>query len=321
MSAAAIGADAEALDAVARAMRAAASELSERPRWAAERITASTGAASARGAWSGPDADRLRDVLTSLARDRRRAVDGLTTCARHLERAAVQQRRASLAAPVAVVPVDRIGDGGRLVQRVGPSNADVVVVLVPGVGTDRGDRMRLRADATRIWRGLADRVDDPDDVAVLSWLGYDPPDRLIGAVDLRPADEGARALVGDVARLRAAGASTVVVVGHSYGGVVAGRAAMQGLAAEVVVELGSPGSGAPGVTSSIARRGIELRAVRAPGDPIGFVVDRLPGLYGEDPVGRVPSLPTSRSGHSGYLSDPVLLDALADLVLGYRRRP
>lgn len=311
-----LGADAEGLDAVARAMRVAATELARRPRWAPEQTVGSSGAT-----WSGPDAEGVLRVLGSLQRDRRRAVDGLLACARLLERAALEQRRASLVLPSPDVPIDHGEGGGRLVQRFGPSDASAVVVLVPGVGTDREDRSRLRRDALRLWRELSDRVDDPGAIAVVSWLGYDPPDRLFGAMDMRPAVEGARALVDDVARIRDAGAATVVVVGHSYGGVVVGRAATRGLAADAVVELGSPGSGAPGAAGTIAERGIELRAVRAVGDPIVVVADRMTGLYGEDPVGHVPALPTSRRGHSSYLADPVLLDALADLVLGYRRSP
>lgn len=206
-------------------------------------------------------------------------------------------------------------------QRIGSSAATVVVLLVPGVGTDRGDRSRLRADAARVWGALADRTDDPDDCAVVSWLGYDPPDGLLGALDLGPAEEGAAALVADVGSLRRRGARTVVVVGHSYGGVVVGRAAVDGMDADGIVQLGSPGSGEPGATAAIRARGVDLHAVRETGDPIGFVSGRLPGRYGEDPVGSVETLPTSRSGHSAYLADAALLGALAELVLGYRRTP
>lgn len=311
-SAATLGADPEALDSFIRAARSASVELSTRAPWDPARIGAG---------WTGPDGDRLVRELHTVAVQRRRAADVLAVCADVAARAAISQRRASLSAPAVAVPVDRRSDGGRLVQRVGAPDASVVVVLVPGVGTDPGDRRRLRSDAARLWGRLTDRVDDPDRVAVVSWLGYDPPDRVPGALDVRPAQEGSRSLVDDVARIRADGAATVVVVGHSYGGVVAGLAALAGLDADVVVQLGSPGSGAPGAATAIARRGVELRAVRESGDPIGFVAGRLPGLYGEDPVGYVPTLPTSRSGHSAYLADPVLLDALAELAVRYRRAP
>lgn len=317
MSGHAIGADPDALDEVASVMRRLAAELDRRPQWSPHRTGASWGAVS----WNGVDAERLRNGLRAVELERRRAATGLLECARGLAAAAVQQRRASSEVPVAAVTVDSAADGGRLVQRIGGAGAPVVVLVVPGVGTDRGDRDRLRADATRVWRDLADRVDDPSGFAVLSWLGYDPPDRLLGALDIRPAEEGARLLTGEVLRLRRSGATRVVVVGHSYGGVVAGRAVAAGMDADVVVQLGSPGSGAVGAAAAMRTRGIELRAVREPGDPIGFVAGRLPGLYGEDPVGEAPSLRTSGSGHGAYLSDPVLLDGLAELVLRYRRDP
>jgi pimeloyl-ACP methyl ester carboxylesterase len=218
------------------------------------------------------------------------------------------------------VAVDLPRDGGRLVQRVGRADAEVVVVLVPGVGTDRTDRARLVADAERVWRAAVDHVDDAAAVAVVSWLGYDPPDRVVQAVDAAPADEGAGLLARELRRLRRRGARRVAVVGHSYGGVVAGRAAGPG-GADVVVQLGAPGVGEPGGVDVLAAAGVRLVAVRAVGDPIGVVAGRAPGLYGEDPVGAVPGLPTSRSGHSAYLRDPVLLDALGGLVVGSSAPP
>lgn len=307
-----LGADPSALDELATAMRAVAGDLAARPRW--HRGDAARG-------WSGPDALQVGDLLAAAARERMRAADLLMACSRRIARAALEQRRASRSVPDATVLVDQVGGGGRLVQRIGPAAASVVVVVVPGIGTDRGDRARLRADAARVWSATADRMDDPTTVAVVSWLGYDPPDRLWGALDVGPATDGAAALRRTVEDLRDDGATTVVVLGHSYGGVVAGRAAAHGLRARVVVQVGSPGSGEPGAAAAMQRRGVELRAVRERGDPIGFVAGRLPGLYGEDVVGVVGGLATSGTGHSAYLSDPVLLDALADLVLRYRRDP
>lgn len=307
-----LGADPSALDEVAIAMRAAAGDLAARPRWDRGDV--------ARG-WSCLDALLVGDLLAAAARERMRAADLLMACSRRIARAALEQRRASRPAPDVTVLMDRVGGGGRLVQRVGPASASTVVVVVPGVGTDRGDRARLRADAERVWSATADLLDDPTTVAVVSWLGYDPPDRLWEALDVGPASDGAAALRRTVEDLRDDGATTVVVLGHSYGGVVAGRAAAHGLRARAVVQLGSPGSGEPGAAAAMQRRGVELRAVRERGDPIAFVAGRLPGLYGEDVVGAVGGLATSGTGHSAYLTDPVLLDALADLVLRYRRDP
>jgi hypothetical protein len=309
-----LGADPSALDALAVELRAAADLLSAPGPWS-WRASRQVAGSSAQG-WSGPDAEAAVVLLEAAATARRRAAAVLDACAERVGRAALAQRRASLAGPVTQVRVDLPASGGRLVQRIGGASARTVVVLVPGIGTDPSDRDRLRRDAERLWLALADHTDDPMSVAVVSWLGYDPPDVVVQGVDTAPATQGAAGLAGEVRSLRTAGATTIAVVGHSYGGLVAGRAAADGMDADVVVQLGSPGVGAPGGTGAIGRQGIELVAVRAVGDPIGLVVGRAPGLFGEDPVGAVPGLPTSRTGHGGYLADPVLLDALAALVVG-----
>ena len=158
-----------------------------------------------------------------------------------------------------------------------------------------------------------------DDVSVEAWLGYDPPDVLAGALDLRPADEGAALLCAAVAHLRhgttdAPPVDRVVVVGHSYGGVVAGRALALGMRADTVVLLGAPGIGSPSADGIVGRREVRLLAARAEGDPIE-VVNRLGGaVYGPDPVEVAERIPTSTRGHSGYLSDPLVLGRLADAV-------
>jgi pimeloyl-ACP methyl ester carboxylesterase len=242
----------------------------------------------------------------------RATADGLARSARTVTASAREQRRASEARPPATV-VRRTGrEGGRLVQRVGRPDAAIVVVLVPGVGTDPADARRLRADAGRVWSAVASAGRDPAEVAVVSWLGYDPPDVVVGALDPRPADRGARALVEAVAGLRAGGAHRVVVVGHSYGGVVVGRALGAGLDADGAVFLGSPGTGG----GPSGGRSVEVRAARAAGDPIALVRPWAGVLYGPDPVDRHPRLATSLTGHGAYLRDPVLLDGLADLATG-----
>jgi hypothetical protein len=304
---AAIGADPTGLEDTAAALRAASSVLAARARYAAT---------ADRTGWSGPDAARLGRDLRAVDRALVDAADGLGRAAARLRNAAAEQRRASRATPAVAVVASSRTDGGRLVQRVGPADAPVAVVLVPGVGTDPGDRVRLRRDAERVWRAVAGVVDHPEGVAVVSWLGYDPPDVVVGAVDPRPADEGAAALRAEVAALRAGGARRVVVVGHSYGAVVAGRAVESGADADVLVQLGAPGVGRPGATARIAALGAVHRVAREDDDPIAWVTAAAGPLYGEDPVGRVPQLPTSRHGHGAYLRDPVLLGALAGLAAG-----
>ncbi len=202
-----------------------------------------------------------------------------------------------------------------MVQRIGPPDATVVVVLVPGVGTDLADEARLARDATVVWRAVASASDQPGRVAVVSWLGYDPPDVVVGALDPRPADDGARALAAAVDDLRDGGARRVTVVGHSYGAVVAGRAAADGMAADALVQLGAPGVGRPGAAAAIRGRGTEHLVALEDDDPIRWADAAVRWAYGEDPVGLAGRLPTSGHGHGSYLADPVLLEALAHVAL------
>ncbi len=308
-----LGADPTALDELAREL-AAASDWLRRSRW--DRPVAGLHGLDR---WHGPDADAVMARLSEASAARRAAGETLERCSAALRRTATEQRRASAAPPARTEVVDRPDDGGRLVQRVGDASAGTVVVLVPGVGTDRADGDRLMDDAVRVWTHLSAAVDDSRSVAVVSWLGYDPPDRLPGALDVASADEGAAALAAEVLALRRAGARRVVLVGHSFGGVVVGRSLIAGADVDVVVQLGSPGIGAPGVDSVAASRGVELRAARAVGDPIGAVAGRLEGLYGPDGIGLVPALETTGTGHGSYLHDDVVLSAVAEVAVGRGR--
>ncbi len=311
-STARLGADPIALDELAAEMSGVADWLRSM-RW--NRLSSIDGALAE---WEGPDAAEVMELLAGVASLRRRMASTLDQDASRLRRAAIEQRRASTADPVTSVLIDRSGDGGRLVQRIGERTATTVVILVPGASTDRSDRDRLRADARRVWDRIAERVERSESVAVLSWLGYDPPDVVVGALDVSAAERGASQLVADVDALRAAGAQRIVVVGHSYGGVVSGRAILHGLDVDAVVQLGSPGLGAPGVAEQAVANGIELHAARAVGDPIGAVVGRLPGLYGDDGVGKsgVGLMSSSGHGHSSYLVDDEVLDQLARISAG-----
>ncbi len=203
-------------------------------------------------------------------------------------------------------------------ERLGPSDAAVTVVLVPGVGTDLDDRRALRSEADRV-RATVAAVHDRDvggqDVAVVSWLGYDPPDHFLGGLHAGAAATGAPRLVDDVARLRAAGADRVVVVGHSYGALVAARAGALGLAADELVLIGAPGLGVEGVDEIHLRDDGRVWVAAAAGDLVALLA-RTGMLHGPDPVGIAPRLPTSLRGHGGYLEDPVLLAALGAIAVG-----
>ena len=315
-----LGADPHQLEVLARSMRSAARQL--------QSVAVAHDGRLRSLDWHGPGvAARLGQLRGGVVAPLRHTVDGLADAARRLDQHAAAQRVASLADPVrTTLRVDTSGDG-RLIEAVGVASAPVVVVLVPGVGTDLGDRRRLQRDAGAVWRAVAlDRerfADGPrggagaSEVAVVTWLGYDPPDHVIGGIDPGPAEVGARLLAADVAMLRAGGAERIVVVGHSYGAVVAMRAGAAGLDADEVVLLGAPGLGVDGIDRVALRPGGSIWAAAAEGDLVAWLA-RAGVVHGPDPIGIARRLPTSRRGHGAYLEDPVLLAALAEVVGGTR---
>jgi hypothetical protein len=270
--------------------------------------------------WSGPVAVRRRAELAELSARLGGAAVMLDHLGRRLERHAAEQRRASLAAPSASVLRARPADGGdgERVVRVGASDAAVVVVLVPGVGTDPGDADALDASARRVWETLAVCAErdglGQDAVSVVSWLGYDPPNHLLSGLARSPAAHGGRRLAADVAGWRSDGAERIVVVGHSYGALVAARASASGMRADELVVLGAPGLGVADPSSLRLAPGAELWAATADTDPIGLLA-RLGVVHGPDPIGVARPLPAAGPGHGSYLQDRKLLEALAGLAL------
>ena len=123
-----------------------------------------------------------------------------------------------------------------------PDTAKNVAVVVPGTMTTLetmypdGNAQALRAAMDQVSPGNS----------TVAWLGYDAPtwDTTVATKD--NAVEGAGYLVSDVEGYRAAAESPqhITVLGHSYGSVTVGYAAMNGLAADDVAFLGSPGVGA-----------------------------------------------------------------------------
>ncbi len=299
-----------------------------------------------RRSWTGPGAVACwRFLQSQLIPLLAFAASLLDELGRTLRRQADEQRRASLRPAVTIAQrVSTVGDG-RWVGRTGTADARTVVVLVPGVGTTIADRGALREDAQRVWAELAimaqrsgarggaavpvavgwpltplpigtAAVDPTDSVAVVSWLGYDPPDDVLAGIDRGAAHAGAMGLATEVHRLRAEGADRIIVVGHSYGGLVSARAASRGMAADEVVLLGAPGLGAglSEVADLHLSPGADLWTATERNDPVAWI-GRLGLVHGPDPASLARHLPTSGSGHSSYLEDPELLGALAMLAI------
>lgn len=212
------------------------------------------------------------------------------------------------------------------------STADRVAVLVPGVGTkladfDRGlGGVARRAPAVQARQLYAElrRQSPSGQVAVVAWLGYDPPDGWgLDVVTETSAAAGAVALTRFVGRLvRERPAAAITLVGHSYGATVLGLAA-SALPAQVgdLVAIGSPGMGHGHVDDLDTEA--RVWAAEAPTDWIR----RVPGIrvlglgHGRHPgtVGfGARLLPTDGvRGHDGYLEPgSATLTALAEVVLG-----
>ncbi|MEV0215079.1 alpha/beta hydrolase [Micromonospora sp. NPDC050695] len=148
---------------------------------------------------------------------------------------------------------DRRGDG-RVVEVLGDlAGADRIAVLVPGVGStladyDRGlggvARRAPAAQAGQLYRQLRS-ADPAARVAVLAWLGYDPPDGVLTAAGGVRARQGAAGLAGLLRELAARRpAATITLVGHSYGALVVSLAATDApVQVTDVVSLGGVGAG------------------------------------------------------------------------------
>ncbi|MFB9338707.1 alpha/beta hydrolase [Actinoplanes octamycinicus] len=224
-----------------------------------------------------------------------------------------------------ILALDRRGDG-RIAEVLGDlTSAGRVVILIPGVDTtlanfDTGlGGVERRAPA---WQARQLHRQVAGDTAVIAWLGYDPPEGIRRAA-LREdrAASGALALERFVAGLVARRPDqTIMLVGHSYGSIVAGRAAAH-LPAQVtdIVALGSPGMG----VANRAELGGTARfwAGAAPDD----WTRKLPGLrifglgHGRLPIdpafGALPFPAGDLTGHDGYFATGTsALRALAQLA-------
>ena len=207
------------------------------------------------------------------------------------------------------------------------ATAERIVVLVPGVDTrlrdfDRGlGGVARRAPAVQA-RAVYDelRATGPGArVAVVAWLGYDPPDGLSldSARDLR-ARTGAAQLTDFVRTLPPQAA--VTLLGHSYGALVVGLATPHLPRVTDVVALGAPGMG---VATAADLGGARVWSALAADDWIRRIPQVRIGHLGH---GRRPSapafgalpLPTAGvSGHDGYLCPgSATLGAVAGVVLG-----
>jgi pimeloyl-ACP methyl ester carboxylesterase len=222
---------------------------------------------------------------------------------------------------------DPAGDG-RAAEVFGDlTTATRVAILVPGVATTLADFDRGLGGVARRAPGVQGRTlyqqlsKRDRDVAVISWLGYDPPEGVgLAAATEGRARAGATALtafVRDVLRQRPG--ATVTLIGHSYGSLVLGLAAPDLPEVADVIALGSPGMG---VSHAADLGGAHVWSALDPHDWIRRLPQgRVLGLG----LGRRPSssgfgattLPTDGvAGHDYYLVEgSATLRAVTDVVL------
>ncbi|MCT1884563.1 alpha/beta hydrolase family protein [Dietzia cinnamea] len=248
-------------------------------------------------------------------------------------------------------------DGRAVVASADPDSAERVVTLVPGTGSSLADLGRTgeRAGAVCEAADAADAAEAAGEAGAghgkgaagecvaVSWQGYDAPDGIVSA----GSSAGPAWAHADDLRTYAAGLDAVegldgddaphATVGYSYGSVVLGAAAAdpEGLAADLMIHVGSPGAG----VESLDRQWVDEAGVSRPAvdDDVVAVASRwdpvpwwsITGVLGERPgtdefggrsvdVTEPGAGPESvRTAHSRYL-DPgtVSLTEIGRLVSG-----
>lgn len=141
-------------------------------------------------------------------------------------------------------------DNGQAIIAMGnPDTATNVATFVPGTGSGLDN---INGDMNRADSMVQAAIDaDSPSTSVITWVGYAAPPDLPAATDARYAEHAKRDLDRFQDGLRATheGArSHNTVIGHSYGSTVIGHAAAsEGLDADDVVFMGSPGVGVDNV--------------------------------------------------------------------------
>jgi hypothetical protein len=228
---------------------------------------------------------------------------------------------------------DGRGDG-RAVEVLGDlAAADRVAVLVPGSGTTldtfEKDGTSPHTSLARGARALYDEMGQTDPslaVAVVAWLGYDTPDLVsLDVLTTGLAEDGSdelTALLRDLQRTNPR--AEIALFGHSYGSVVVGMAAADGVDVADIAVYGSPGLG----VSSADELGVDVRVWAARGwrdwtAGVPSVTVDLSGVtfgFGTDPTDEdfgARTFATGSVGHGDYLEPgSTSLSNLALIALG-----
>lgn len=142
-------------------------------------------------------------------------------------------------------------DGATAIAYGDPDTADNTAVVVPGITNDGSTIKGQGEDALRLFLESSQKGES---TAVIAWMGYDSPSMsgsdsvldMASVINEQKSEEGGHLLSDFVSGLRATddGArSHLTVVAHSYGSNVAAHAATDGLDADRLTLIGSPGAG------------------------------------------------------------------------------
>ncbi|MFE9611252.1 alpha/beta hydrolase [Streptomyces sp. NPDC006012] len=208
-------------------------------------------------------------------------------------------------------------DGRMIVARNDPDQARCVVVLVPGIGTTAPDSILLRAES--FYRQIAAAPDD-DTISVITWADYLAPRLPDEARDRAPAEGAAARLAGFVAGLRLTSRfqapgnrARITVVGHGYGGLVAGLAARdEPMDVDAMVFLGSVSAGTDTADGLRVAGPVYATSPDVNGDGTPY------GVHGPRPDSAGFGARVLQPGPLSYGDDPAVryLPSLRRIVLG-----
>lgn len=202
-----------------------------------------------------------------------------------------------------------LGDGHIVVAYGDIEHSPHVATIVPGVGSSNPEHWPQYADRGR---RLAKETG-----AAIVWLGYQAPPNVPAGITPLPAEYGASELREFQAALARRNPDQYrSILAHSYGTVVAGKAAQSGLAADAIIFMGSPGTGVNN-SSELHLYSDEPRIIAITGDrdPIALSASATDGVHGPDPTHPQFGAEVwhSQTDHSGYWEDQTFLHQISQL--------
>ena len=206
---------------------------------------------------------------------------------------------------------------GRLVALVDPegigTHAAQVSTFVGGVGSSETASWPTAVERAR---AIARATNGP----AVAWIGYSAPTSLPRAAHEDPARRAAAELGRFQRALRQRfPRAQHILIGYSYGSVVAGKAAQQDYVADDIVLVGSPGASVDSASQLHGR----IWSARNTEDPIAVTTGPHGGIHGPDPTSPafgatpLPGASGLPGDHGSYWKDPAFLRGLGVIAQRY----